>query len=65
LKREGYPKRSFDAGDVMEFATFPEFWLVAAKYWQPSLEEVLSFVEQSYLCSRSAAVKCQILLLKI
>lgn len=39
LKREGYSKRAFDAGDVMEFAAFPGFWIMAAKYWQTSLGE--------------------------
>lgn len=39
LKREGYLKKSFNAGDVMEFAAFPGFWLMAAKYWQTSLGE--------------------------
>jgi (S)-2-hydroxyglutarate dehydrogenase len=39
LKREGYLKKSFDASDVMGFATFPGFWIMAAKYWQTSLGE--------------------------
>ena len=39
FKREGYLKRSFDGRDVMELATFPGFWLMAAKYWQTSLGE--------------------------
>ncbi len=39
LKREGYSKRAFDAGDVMEFTAFPGFWIMAAKYWQTSLGE--------------------------
>jgi len=39
LKREGYLKRSFAPGDVKELATFPGFWLMAAKYWQTSLGE--------------------------
>jgi hypothetical protein len=49
LTREGYSKRAFDAGDVIEFAVFPGFWIMAAKYWQTSLGRVLSFVEQSGL----------------
>lgn len=39
LKREGYSKCAFDAGDVMGFAAFPGFWIMAAKYWQTSLGE--------------------------
>lgn len=39
FKREGYLKKSFDGRDVMELATFPGFWLMAAKYWQTSLGE--------------------------
>jgi L-2-hydroxyglutarate oxidase len=39
LKREGYLKNSFDVGDVLEFATFPGFWIMAAKHWQMSVGE--------------------------
>jgi L-2-hydroxyglutarate oxidase LhgO len=39
LKREGYLKRSFDATDIVDLATFPGFWLMAAKHWQTSLGE--------------------------
>lgn len=39
LKREGYTKTSFRAGDVWEYATFPGFWVMAAKYWTVSLDE--------------------------
>jgi L-2-hydroxyglutarate oxidase len=39
LKREGYAKTSFSAGDVWEYATFPGFWVMAAKYWNISLDE--------------------------
>jgi len=39
LKREGYSKSSFDVGDVLEFATFPGFWIMAAKHWQMSAGE--------------------------
>ena len=39
LKREGYTKTSFNARDVMEYGTFPGFWVMAAKYWQTSLGE--------------------------
>jgi L-2-hydroxyglutarate oxidase LhgO len=31
-KREGYAKTSFRARDVLEYATFPGFWRMAAKY---------------------------------
>jgi (S)-2-hydroxyglutarate dehydrogenase len=39
LKREGYSKRSFSVGDVFEYATFPGFWIMAAKHWQMSMGE--------------------------
>jgi len=39
LKREGYSKRSFDVGDVFEYAIFPGFWKMAAKHWQTSMGE--------------------------
>ncbi len=39
LKREGYLKNSFDVGDMLEFATFPGFWIMAAKHWQMSVGE--------------------------
>jgi L-2-hydroxyglutarate oxidase len=39
LKREGYSKRSFDAKDVMEYARFPGFWIMAGRHWKMSLGE--------------------------
>lgn len=39
LKREGYAKTSFSAGDVWEYVTFPGFWVMATKYWSVSLAE--------------------------
>ena len=39
FKREGYSKKSFQAGDVFEFATFPGFWKMAAKHWMMSIDE--------------------------
>jgi L-2-hydroxyglutarate oxidase LhgO len=39
LKREGYSKTAFDVGDVLEFAMFPGFWIMAAKHWQMSAGE--------------------------
>src|SRR6201994_2494523 len=39
LKREGYEKTSFKASDVYEYAVFPGFWIMAAKYWTMSLSE--------------------------
>ena len=39
LKREGYSKRSFAVGDVFEYATFPGFWVMAAKHWKMSVGE--------------------------
>jgi (S)-2-hydroxyglutarate dehydrogenase len=39
MKREGYLKNSFDLGDVFEYARFPGFWTMTAKYWRMSLGE--------------------------
>jgi L-2-hydroxyglutarate oxidase LhgO len=39
LKREGYTKRSFAAGDVLDFVSFPGFWKMASKHWAMSLGE--------------------------
>jgi L-2-hydroxyglutarate oxidase len=39
LQREGYSKTSFRAKDVLEYATFPGFWIMAAKHWQMSIGE--------------------------
>jgi (S)-2-hydroxyglutarate dehydrogenase len=39
LKREGYLKTSFDIGDVFDYASFPGFWIMAAKHWQMSMGE--------------------------
>lgn len=39
LKREGYSKTSFRARDVFDYAMFPGFWIMAAKYWRTSLSE--------------------------
>ncbi|WP_213807347.1 L-2-hydroxyglutarate oxidase [Granulicella sp. dw_53] len=39
FKREGYSKSSFDLKDVLEYATFPGFWKMAAKHWQMSVGE--------------------------
>jgi L-2-hydroxyglutarate oxidase LhgO len=39
LKREGYTKTSFRMRDIFEYATFPGFWIMAAKYWDVSLNE--------------------------
>jgi (S)-2-hydroxyglutarate dehydrogenase len=39
FKREGYARASFSMGDVWEYATFPGFWVMAAKYWRTSLDE--------------------------
>jgi L-2-hydroxyglutarate oxidase LhgO len=39
FKREGYSKKSFQAGDVFEFVTFPGFWRMAARHWKMSLCE--------------------------
>jgi (S)-2-hydroxyglutarate dehydrogenase len=39
LKREGYAKLSFRARDVLEYAMFPGFWMMAAKHWQMSMGE--------------------------
>jgi L-2-hydroxyglutarate oxidase len=39
LKREGYGKSSFNLRDVLEYATFPGFWTMAAKHWRMSMGE--------------------------
>jgi (S)-2-hydroxyglutarate dehydrogenase len=39
LKREGYSKGSFLAGDVLECVRFPGFWKMAARHWKTSLSE--------------------------
>jgi len=39
LKREGYGKSSFNLHDVLEYATFPGFWKMAAKHWRMSMGE--------------------------
>jgi L-2-hydroxyglutarate oxidase len=39
FKREGYSKRSFDAKDVLEYARFPGFWIMAGTHWKMSLGE--------------------------
>ena len=39
LKREGYSKTSFRARDVLDYLTFPGFWIMAAKYWRMSVGE--------------------------
>lgn len=40
FKREGYQKTSFRALDVLDFATFPGFWKMAASHWRTSIDEV-------------------------
>ncbi|HEX4166374.1 MAG TPA: L-2-hydroxyglutarate oxidase [Bryobacteraceae bacterium] len=39
LAREGYEKQDFRAGDVLGYATFPGFWIMAAKYGKIGAEE--------------------------
>jgi len=39
LKREGYARTAFLARDVLEYLTFPGFWIMAAKHWQMSVGE--------------------------
>jgi (S)-2-hydroxyglutarate dehydrogenase len=39
LSREGYDKQSFRAKDVFGYATFPGFWIMAAKYGKVGAEE--------------------------
>ncbi len=39
FKREGYKKVSLNLKDVMDYATFPGFWRMAAKYWKTGLSE--------------------------
>ncbi len=52
LKREGYTKTSFSAGDVWDYASFPGFWIMAAKYWSMSLDEYFrSFSKAAFVRS--------------
>jgi L-2-hydroxyglutarate oxidase len=37
--REGYTKRSFRAADVLDYTSFPGFWIMAAKYAKVGIEE--------------------------
>lgn len=39
LAREGYEKQDFRARDVLDYATFPGFWIMAAKYGKVGAEE--------------------------
>lgn len=39
LEREGYTKTSFRLGDVMEYARFPGFWIMARRHWRMSMCE--------------------------
>jgi L-2-hydroxyglutarate oxidase LhgO len=39
LAREGYDKQAFRAKDVLGYATFPGFWIMAAKYGKVGAEE--------------------------
>ncbi|MDD5306196.1 MAG: L-2-hydroxyglutarate oxidase [Deltaproteobacteria bacterium] len=41
LKRHGYRKWSFSAGDVLEFVLYPGFWRMAARHWRMGLGEAL------------------------
>jgi L-2-hydroxyglutarate oxidase len=36
---EGYRKRSFRGADVVDYASFPGFWIMAAKYARVGAEE--------------------------
>lgn len=50
LKREGYSKTSFRLQDVIQYAMFPGFWIMAAKYWRTSLDEYYrSFSKTAFL----------------
>ncbi|WP_348266527.1 L-2-hydroxyglutarate oxidase [Edaphobacter paludis] len=39
LEREGYTKTSFRFGDVLEYARFPGFWIMARRHWRMSMHE--------------------------
>jgi L-2-hydroxyglutarate oxidase LhgO len=39
LAREGYRKQSIQAKDVLDYVTFPGFWIMAAKYGKVGAEE--------------------------
>ena len=50
LAREGYPRGSFVARDVAEYARFPGMWRVARKYWKVGAAEVRdSLFRRAYL----------------
>ncbi|MBZ9678762.1 L-2-hydroxyglutarate oxidase [Mesorhizobium sp. ES1-1] len=40
--REGYPKLSFDSGDVGRLFAFPGFWRLIAKQWRTGIQEMRS-----------------------
>lgn len=40
LKREGYGKADFHAGDFLDTVSYPGFWRLAAKHWREGLHEV-------------------------
>jgi len=49
FKREGYRKMDFNLRDVVQAATFPGFWRMAAKYWSSGLAEMYrSFNKQAF-----------------
>ena len=50
LAREGYPRGSFVARDVAEYARFPGMWRVARRYWKVGAAEVRdSLFRRAYL----------------
>ena len=50
--REGYRKRSFRGADVVDYASFPGFWIMAAKYaWVGAEEYYRSWSKSAFVRS--------------
>jgi len=57
LKREGYHRTSFDAGDFIDTMTYPGFWRLAAKYAKSGLEEMhRSFSKKAFVRSLQSLI---------
>jgi L-2-hydroxyglutarate oxidase len=50
LKREGYRKTDFDAGEAWNTFSFPGFWRLAGKYWRTGAGEIYrSFSKRAFV----------------
>lgn len=50
LKREGYRKTDFDAGEAWNTFSFPGFWRLASKYWRTAAGEIYrSFSKRAFV----------------